>query len=169
MPSRPVATVSPSSWLPSNEDAAPASDGSARACVRLVFAAMNETQSLWAVFGSSFLGATLLPGGSEAVLFGMLKYQPQLYWLALAAATLGNTLGGMTSYAIGRFLPQRKALKGVERVRRYGSPVLLLSWVPIIGDPLCVAAGWLRLGPWRSAFMAAGKFARYLVVAAAAA
>lgn len=129
-------------------------------------AGMDATTSLGAVFLSSFLGATLLPGGSEAVLFGILRYDPRLYWPALAMATLGNTLGGMTSYLIGRFIPQKRKMKSLQRVRQYGSPVLLLSWLPVVGDPLCVAAGWLRLDPSRSAaFMAAGKLARYLVVA----
>jgi membrane protein YqaA with SNARE-associated domain len=80
--------------------------------------------------------------------------------------TLGNTLGGMSSYLIGRIIPQRTKLNGVKWVQRYGSPVLLAAWVPIIGDPLCVAAGWLRINPWLSALaMAIGKFVRYLAVA----
>jgi membrane protein YqaA with SNARE-associated domain len=127
---------------------------------------MNETLSLWALFASSFLAATLLPGGSEAVLFGILKAEPQLYWPALLLATAGNTLGGMSSYLIGRFIPQGGELKGLKRVREHGTPVLLLSWVPIVGDAFCVAAGWLRLSPVSSAaFMAIGKFTRYLVIA----
>ena len=127
---------------------------------------MSESPSLWALFSSSFLAATLLPGGSEAVLFGVLKLHPGQLWIALAVATLGNTLGGMSSYLIGRIIPQKTELKGLARVQRYGAPILLLSWVPIIGDPLCVAAGWLRLNPWLSAlYIAAGKFARYCVVA----
>jgi len=129
---------------------------------------MDESVSLAALFTSSFLAATLLPGGSEVVLFGVLKLHPEQYWPALGVATLGNTLGGMSSYLIGRIIPQARPLKGLDAVRKYGSPTLLLSWVPIIGDPLCVAAGWLRLGPWLSAlFIAIGKFARYWVVAAA--
>lgn len=88
-------------------------------------------------------------------------------WPALAVATLGNTLGGMSSYLIGRLLPDKKiGARTLDRVRRHGTPVLLLSWVPLIGDALCVAAGWLRLNPWWAAlFMAAGKFARYCVIA----
>ena len=89
---------------------------------------------------------------------------------ALAVATLGNTLGGMTSYLIGRLIPAARPLKGLAFVRRWGSPALLLSWVPLIGDPLCVAAGWLRLNPWWSTgFIAAGKFVRYWVIAVIAA
>lgn len=134
---------------------------------------MDESLSLSALFFSSFLAATLLPGGSEVVLFGVLKLNPHQYWPALAVATLGNTLGGMSSYLIGRAIPERenqKKLQSLRWVRRYGSPVLLLSWVPVVGDPLCVAAGWLRVNPWLSTlFMAVGKFARYVVIAAVAA
>jgi len=128
---------------------------------------MNESVSLATLFTSSFLAATLLPGGSEAVLFGVLKLHPQQFWSALAVATLGNTLGGMSSYLIGRIIPQTKPLKGLATLQQYGSTMLLLAWVPIIGDPLCVAAGWLRLNPWLSAlFIAIGKFARYWIIAA---
>jgi len=128
---------------------------------------MSEATSLWALFTSSFLAATLLPGGSEAVLFGVLKLHPAEFWPALAIATAGNTLGGMSSYLIGRIFPQTKPLKGLVAVKKYGTPALLFAWAPIIGDPLCVAAGWLRLNVWLSAiFMAAGKFARYWVIAA---
>lgn len=127
---------------------------------------MDETLSLWALFASSFLAATLLPGGSEAVLFGVIKMHPSQLWPALLIATTGNTLGGMSSWLIGRLIPPRQELKGIATVKRYGSAALLLAWVPVIGDPLCVAAGWLRINPWLSAlFMAIGKFARYLLIA----
>lgn len=130
---------------------------------------MSETASLWTLFASSFLAATLLPGGSEAALFAVLKFHPEQAWVALATATVGNTLGGMSSYLIGRIIPQTKPLKGLDMVQRWGSPALLLAWVPLIGDPLCVAAGWLRLNPGLSAlFMAVGKFARYAIIASAA-
>jgi membrane protein YqaA with SNARE-associated domain len=127
---------------------------------------MTGEASLWLLFSSSFLAATLLPGGSEAVLFGVLRLHPEQLWPALGIATLGNTLGGMSSYLIGRVIPPKQDLRGLSAARRYGAPVLLLSWVPIIGDPLCVAAGWLRLDAWRSAlFIGLGKFARYVVIA----
>jgi len=130
---------------------------------------VSEEASLWALFWSSFLAATLLPGGSEAVLFAVLKLHPGQLWIAVGVATLGNTLGGMSSYLIGRILPQKQDLRGLQAVRKYGSPAMLLSWVPLIGDPLCIAAGWLRLNPWLAAlFMAAGKLARYLVIASIA-
>ena len=133
---------------------------------------MDESLSFPALFIISFLAATLLPGGSEAVLFTVLKLNPHLYWPSLAVATVGNTLGGMSSYLIGRVIPPHKKQKHLQVLswtQRYGSPILLCSWVPLIGDPLCVAAGWLRLNPWLSAFfMAAGKFARYLAIASVA-
>ena len=130
---------------------------------------MSGEAGLWALFASSFLAATLLPGGSEAVLFGVLALHPSEYWPALVVATLGNTLGGMSSYLVGRVIPQKDGLPGLPTVRKYGAPALILSWVPLLGDPLCVAAGWLRLNPWLAvAFMALGKFGRYVAVAALA-
>jgi len=128
---------------------------------------MSEEASLWALFASSFLAATLLPGGSEAVLFGVLKLHPEQALPALGVASLGNTLGGMSSYLIGRILPQKKDLPGLPALQKYGASALLLSWVPILGDPLCVAAGWLRLNPWLSLlFIALGKLARYAAIVA---
>jgi len=122
--------------------------------------------SLFGLFLSSLLGATLLPGGSELVLLGVLRLRPDLFWPALLLGTLGNTLGGMVTFGMGYLLPQTRQLQHVEKLRHYGSPALLLAWTPIIGDALCLTAGWLRLDPWRSAlFMAIGKFARYYLVA----
>jgi len=129
---------------------------------------MSETASIWSLFISSFLAATLLPGGSEAALFGVLKGYPETLWAALLVATIGNTLGGMFSFGMGWLLPQTQQLKHVEKLRRYGTPALLLAWVPLLGDALCLAAGWLRLNPWQAAlFMAVGKLARYWVIALA--
>lgn len=100
------------------------------------------------------------------VVHGVLKLYPQIFWPALGFATLGNTLGGMTSYFLGRAFPQRQPLKGLHWVQRYGSPSLFFAWAPIVGDALCVAAGWLRVNAWAAAlFMTAGKFARYWLIA----
>ncbi len=129
---------------------------------------ISSDLSLWGLFISSFLSATLLPGGSEAVLFGVLKAYPETLWIALGIAAVGNTLGGMVTFGMGWLLPQTQQLKHVEKVRRYGTPALLFAWVPLIGDALCLAAGWLRLNPWQAAlFMAIGKLARYGLIAAA--
>lgn len=130
---------------------------------------MSETASLASLFFSSLLGATLLPGGSEAVLFAVLKAYPESFWPALLLASVGNTLGGMITFGMGWLLPMTQQLKHVDKVRHYGAPSLLLAWLPLVGDALCLAAGWLRLNPLAAlAFMAAGKFARYALVAGAA-
>lgn len=125
------------------------------------------------LFVSSFLAATLLPGGSEAVLFAVLRMQPEQAVLAISLATLGNTLGGMTTYWMSRALPQ-KALQKIsprhlDQVRRWGSASLVMAWAPVVGDALCVAAGWLHLH-WLpcALWMALGKALRYGVIAAGA-
>jgi membrane protein YqaA with SNARE-associated domain len=137
---------------------------------------MAEDTSLWVLFTSSFLAATLLPGGSEAVLYAVLKLEYARAGTALAVATLGNTLGGLSSYCIGRIVPPLKASpdprhtpwqqRAITCAHRYGASAMLAAWVPLIGDPLCVAAGWLRLN-WLAVtiYMALGKFARYLFIA----
>jgi membrane protein YqaA with SNARE-associated domain len=133
----------------------------------------GEDAGLVSLFVASFLAATLLPGGSEAVLFAVLKLHPGLHWPALGLATLGNTLGGMTSYLLGRLIPGRagdpahpRMARALARARAHGAPVLLLAWAPVIGDALCVAAGWLRLSAaWSAFWMGLGKFLRYLAVA----
>jgi membrane protein YqaA with SNARE-associated domain len=130
---------------------------------------MDASTGLWAVFTSSFLAATLLPGGSELVLYGILQLHPETRWTAIGVATLGNTLGALTSYVLGRLIPRTRPMRGMTLLQRYGSPALLLSWLPFIGDPLCLAAGWLRINAALATFfIAAGKLARYIVVAAIA-
>lgn len=138
---------------------------------------IGEDASLATLFISSFLAATLLPGGSEAVLIGVLKLHPQEFWPAVGLATLGNTLGGLTSYLIGLLIPRAapdtgsearhaRARRAMTWVSRFGSPVLLFAWTPVIGDALCVAAGWLRVNAaWSAFWMGLGKFLRYLAIA----
>jgi len=125
---------------------------------------------LGSLFVSAFLSATLLPGGSEVVLAYLAGGENHDGVILLAVASAGNTLGGMTSWLIGRLIPagrlQRPELHpAVDRIRKYGRPALLLSWLPIIGDPLCVAAGWLRVSwRWALLYIAIGKTARYAVI-----
>ena len=118
--------------------------------------------SLGGLFVSSFLAATLLPGGSEAVLFAVMRMHPEAATEALFLATLGNTLGGLTTFWMARALPQTLATRPLALARRWGTPVLALAWTPVVGDLLCAAAGWLRL-PWLTSalWMALGKGARY--------
>ena len=130
--------------------------------------------TLWFLFFSAFISSTLFPGGSEAVLAYLASEENPPLFTLIIVATLGNTLGAMTSWGIGRLISIRYSTerlskisqqKAVARIQKYGSPVLLLSWLPIIGDPLCVAAGWLRLH-WLPSlvFIAVGKLLRYIVV-----
>jgi membrane protein YqaA with SNARE-associated domain len=125
-------------------------------------------EPLATLFAMSFAAATLVPLPSEAALFAYIHMYPDRAALAVAIATAGNTAGGMTSYAIGRLVPQ-KELKYLDAVKRHGAPALLLAWLPIVGDALCVAAGWLRIH-WAAAlgFMAIGRLARYIAVASLA-
>ena len=125
--------------------------------------------SLWSLLLAAFLAATLIPLSSEVALFAVLKLHQDLLWPAIGIATLGNTLGGLTSYAIGRLIARGKPLKQVERVRRHGALILVFAWLPLVGDALCVAAGWLRLN-WAAvaAWQAVGRFARYGVVSVGA-
>jgi membrane protein YqaA with SNARE-associated domain len=125
-----------------------------------------EALGLWGLLVSSFVSSTLLPGNSEVVLAAVLHQAPALKWPAIAVATVGNTLGGLTSYGVGRLIPKPHVGRAVDWLRRYGPAALLLSWLPVIGDALCVASGWLRQPlAWAALAIAAGKFVRYYVLA----
>ena len=138
------------------------------------FTGWIEAWGLWGLFAAALLSATLLPGGSELAAAALALEGTHVPGTIVVVATLGNTLGGLTSVALGRWIawrfpgmqPERaEHRQALERLRRWGSPGLLLAWLPVIGDPLCVAAGWLRVG-WLPAtlFIALGKGARYVVV-----
>ena len=121
------------------------------------------------VFVVSFASATLLPIGSEPAVFGYVKLNPDQYWVVVAVATVGNTLGGMADYWVGRGAKYAIAKDGQARYlkwfERLGPKTLFFSFLPVVGDPLCAIAGWLRLPFWRSsAWMMAGKFVRYCVM-----
>jgi membrane protein YqaA with SNARE-associated domain len=128
------------------------------------------------LFVAAFISATLLPIGSEAALFGLLKLNPELFWPAVFVATAGNTLGGMLDWWIGygahqvvdRYGHSRSHVKALEWLERLGPKACLLAWLPIVGDPLCAVAGWLRLPFWPcTAYMLVGKFLRYVTMTAA--
>ncbi len=129
--------------------------------------------NLPALFFSAYIGATVLPGGAELViLFDLIHLRPEVFSLAICMATLGNTLGGMTSYLMGRFYPfsEKQEAKIPPRARlwihRYGPFSLFFSWVPLIGDALCIFAGMTRLNPLPVVvIMATGKAIRYFLFA----
>jgi membrane protein YqaA with SNARE-associated domain len=128
------------------------------------------------VFVVCLVSATLVPVGSEFVVVGLVKLNPELFWPAVVVATLGNTVGGAISWWTGygaealyeRMQKHQSQLKALEWLRRFGPKTCLLSWLPVVGDPLCAIAGWLKLPFWPCVgYMAVGKFVRYLLMTAA--
>ena len=127
------------------------------------------------VFVVALVSATLLPMGSEFAVFGLLKLSPELFWPAILVATVGNTVGGAISWWMGygaetlyeRMQYKRLEMRALTWLERLGPKACLLSWLPVVGDPLCAVAGWLKLPFWPCvAYMAIGKFARYLTMTA---
>jgi len=140
---------------------------------------MHETIAAYglpALFILSFLAATMLPLGSEWLLVALLlqKHDPLL---AVMVATAGNYVGACTSYAIGIYggdflIKKLLRIGDPERVKaerffdRFGSWALLFSWLPVIGDPLCLAGGVLKIPFIKfSILVASGKALRYSAVA----
>ncbi|ACB32810.1 putative transmembrane protein [Leptothrix cholodnii SP-6] len=128
------------------------------------------------LFMVATLSATLLPMGSEPVLFGLVKLNPGLFWPAIAVATAGNTLGGAISWWMGygaekayeKITHHSAEHRALAILRRFGPKACLLAWLPVVGDPLCAVAGWLQLPFWPCvAYMAIGKLLRYITMTAA--
>jgi membrane protein YqaA with SNARE-associated domain len=129
----------------------------------------------WELFLSAFISSTIAPGGSEAVLAYMLSTGNFRTDTLIFAATLGNTLGAMTTWGLGMLaakqypaaalLPANKQ-KALAVVQTRGLWVLFFSWLPVVGDVLCFAGGWLKL-PLLVSFVIIllGKLCRYLVIA----
>jgi membrane protein YqaA with SNARE-associated domain len=121
------------------------------------------------VFVISIISATLLPLGSEPVVFAVIKENASLFWPTIFVATAGNTFGGVINYWLGygahEVLAKERKTRWFSWLERYGAKTMLLAWLPAVGDPLCVLAGWLKLPFWQCvAYMAVGKFLRYLTV-----
>ena len=132
--------------------------------------------TLWSLFTGSFLASTLLPGGSEALLLLIASNGEQGLILLWSIATAGNTLGGLSSWFLGwlirkqlgtRTLDKPRQKRAIIHIERYGGPVLLLSWLPVVGDPLCLAAGWAGIHPIPAAiYIGIGKGLRYAMLLA---
>ena len=132
--------------------------------------------SVWGLFLSSFVSATLAPGGSEILLVYLLGVGEEPDWLLWLVATTGNTIGGLSSWLVGflvshgclspeRVMVAEKNQKVLLFLNRWGVSALLLSWMPVVGDLLCLLAGWFKLSVLASIVaMFAGKGARYAVV-----
>jgi membrane protein YqaA with SNARE-associated domain len=130
---------------------------------------------LWGLFGSAFLSATILPGSSEVVMSALITAYPALAWPGFAVALAGNLLGCLLTFGMGvasrqgyeRFQKVKVDMDGpqVKRLRRWGPPALVLSVLPLVGDALVLAAGFLRMPLAQSMFwIAIGKGLRYLIV-----
>ena len=126
------------------------------------------------IFVVALISATLLPLGSEPAVFGYVKLNPSMLWPAIVVASIGNTVGGAITWWMGygaerayesvTHHPPLK-LRALGWLQRFGPPACLLSWLPLVGDPLCAVAGWLRLPFWPCLlYMAIGKLARYVVM-----
>ena len=128
------------------------------------------------LFVAAFISATLLPVGSEPALFGLLKLNPELFWSAIGVATAGNTLGGIVDWWMGyaahkvadKYSHSKNHMRVLSWLERLGPKACLLAWLPLVGDPLCAVAGWLKLSFWPCViYMAIGKFARYVTMTVA--
>jgi membrane protein YqaA with SNARE-associated domain len=125
------------------------------------------------VFIVSFISATLLPLGSEPVVFGLVKLNPDLFWPTILVATAGNTLGGALDWWMGygahkvadKYTHSAHHSRAIDWLGKLGPKACLLAWLPIVGDPLCAVAGWLKFPFWPClAYMAVGKFLRYFML-----
>lgn len=133
------------------------------------------------LFLSAFLAATILPVSSEVVLGALLVGGCEELWLLVAVASLGNTAGAVVNWLLGRFLAhyhgrswfpinEQQYARASAWFGRFGIWSLLFAWVPIVGDPLTVVAGLLKVRFWPFlALVAIGKTARYIVLAQAVA
>lgn len=135
---------------------------------------IDSSVGAWGLFVSAFVSATIAPGGSEAVLAFLVAQAEMPPGLLLMIATAGNTLGALTTWLLGGLaaigwrtetVDRPRSEKAVASVRRWGVPILLFSWLPIVGDGLCFAGGWLKLPFLRSLVaIVIGKALRYAVV-----
>ena len=126
-----------------------------------------EAGSLIGLFVSSFFSASVLPGSSEIIFVAMILNEAAPVWSVVWVATVGNTLGGIATFILGRFLPSYKmpGQKMSALIQRWGGLSLLISWVPLVGDVICVTAGWLRTQFILSvSCIALGKFFRYWIL-----
>lgn len=136
---------------------------------------MFESWALWGLFTSAFISSTIAPGGSEAVLALMVSENQQPVELLVMVASIGNTLGALTTWGLGLLAAKKYPVdevfdhqkkKSVALVRKYGMWALLFSWLPVVGDGLCFAGGWLKLPIIISCLaIFIGKIIRYAFVA----
>ena len=121
------------------------------------------------LFVTAFAAATVLPMSSELALIAAVQQQPHAWVWLWCVASLGNTLGSMLTVWMGRVgrkaLPDAQAKRWLPRLRRIGPSLLILAWLPLVGDVLALAAGLARLA-WLPVclFLMVGKSLRYAFV-----
>jgi len=136
---------------------------------------MSAEAGLWGLFISAFVSATILPGSSEVVMTALVTAYPALAWQAFGVATAGNVLGCLLTFGMGwygrdgyerlRNVKVDLSSANAQRLQRWGPPALFLAFLPLVGDALVLAAGWLKMPLLKSLlWIAAGKGARYLVL-----
>lgn len=134
-----------------------------------------EQLSLWGLFASAFISSTVAPGGSEAVLAYMVSNGTFQVEHLIAIATVGNTLGALTTWGLGMLAAKKyppetvlsaQKQRSVALVKKWGYWPLLFSWLPVVGDGFCFAGGWLKL-PLLLSCLAIffGKAVRYCAIA----
>lgn len=128
------------------------------------------------MLGAAFLAGSFFPFSSEAVMTG-LQIAGLSAWRLMIVASIGNTLGGLFNYSVGRLgredwlyrlfrVKEERLAKSEHFVRKYGAWMGLLSWLPILGSVITIALGLLRVSWWRSLItIFIGKAARYAVLA----
>jgi membrane protein YqaA with SNARE-associated domain len=128
------------------------------------------------VFVVAVLSATLLPLATEPAVIGLVALDRDFFWPAVLVASLGSTIGGVITWWMGRGAEKafeaakhRKPAetRAIEWLRRFGPKACLLAWLPVVGDPLCAVAGWLKLPFWPCLlYMAVGKTLRFVIYTA---
>ena len=129
---------------------------------------------LFGLFASAFISSTIAPGGSEAVLAYMVAHQSYANALLLSVATVGNTLGALTTWGLGVLAAKKYPVadlltkdkqRALTTVEKHGVWVLFFSWLPVVGDVFCFAGGWLRLPFIQGCIVILlGKLSRYAMI-----
>ncbi|PPR10258.1 MAG: Inner membrane protein YqaA [Proteobacteria bacterium] len=128
------------------------------------------------LFGSAFLAASLFPAQSELLLTSLIVSEKYSVLILLAVASAGNVVGSILNYYIGRYLMHFKNHKyfpikenmletSKKYFKKYDSKILLMAWMPVVGDPLTVVAGAFRTNIWMFILLVSiGKTFRYMIV-----
>jgi membrane protein YqaA with SNARE-associated domain len=137
------------------------------ALIDWLMTAMSLPQiGLSTVFVIALVASTLVPLGSEPAVFALVKLNPDMFWPAVGVA-ITWWMGYGAELAYEHMTHKHPTVRALRWLERFGPKACLLSWLPLVGDPLCAVAGWLKLPFWPCVvYMTIGKFARYLFMTA---